>query len=170
MTISTTKNRVDYIGGGGENTFPYTFRIFNDEDLKVYVATVLQTLGVDYTVTGAGDDTGGNVVFATAPTALAAVAIVRELEIIQETDYTEGDKFPAETHEAALDKLTMLIQQMAYAITQTTPATSNTDYLGKLAADPVTGAWGAAEGGRWWYNTTDHQFKGWNGTDIILLG
>jgi len=176
MTVSTTASRVDYLGDGTNPTFPYGgasgFKIFNAVDLKVYVDTVLQTLNVDYSVTGAGEEGGGNVVFAAGsiPALLAAVAIVRELDITQETDYVELDKFPAETHEAALDKLTMLIQQMAYAITQTTPATSNTDYLGKLAADPITAAWGAAEGGRWWYNTVDAQFKGWNGTDIVLLG
>jgi hypothetical protein len=43
-------------------------------------------------------------------------------------------------------------------------------YLGKLTVDPATGGWGMAEEGSWWYNLTDHHFKGWNGTEIVLLG
>lgn len=172
MTVTTTISRVDYVAGGGvgDVTFPYPFKIFEAADLKVYVASVLKTLSVDYSVTGAGVDGGGNVVFVTAPGAGLAVAIIRDLALTQEVDYTPLDKFPSETHEGALDRLTMIAQQLAYLITQTTPATSNTDYLGKLAADPTTAGWGAAEGGRWWFNTTDAMFKGWNGADIIMLG
>ena len=39
--------------------------------------------------------------------------------------------------------------------------------LGNLAADPSTG--GLAEGSRW-YNTTGHNWTGWNGTEIVILG
>ncbi len=39
-----------------------------------------------------------------------------------------------------------------------------------LASDPDTATWGASQEGRRWYNTADHKFKGWNGTDIILIG
>ena len=42
--------------------------------------------------------------------------------------------------------------------------------LGKLASDPNTTGWGVSEEGRFWYNTTDHKFKAWNGTEIVLLG
>lgn len=41
---------------------------------------------------------------------------------------------------------------------------------GVLAADPNTSGWGAAQGGAQWYNSTDLQFKGWDGTQVVLLG
>jgi len=72
-----------------------------------------QTLTTDYTVTNAGNDLGGNVVFNTAPADGNTVFIRRSLPITQLTDYVENDPFPAESHEDALDKLTMLIQQGA---------------------------------------------------------
>ena len=43
-------------------------------------------------------------------------------------------------------------------------------YLGKLTTDPSTVGWGLAEEGSWWYTLDDHHFKGWNGTEIIILG
>ena len=41
--------------------------------------------------------------------------------------------------------------------------------LGQLASDPDTSGWGATEEGKSWYNTTDHHFKTWNGTEIVLV-
>lgn len=114
MTVSASTNRIDYVGTGTD-TYPYPFRIFADTDLKVYVDNFLQTLTTDYTVTGAGDDAGGNVVFVASVSGLA-IAIVREVSATQGVDYVANDAFPAETHEAALDKLTMISQQNAERI------------------------------------------------------
>ena len=47
------------------------------------------------------------------------VIILREVAIKQETDYVAGDAFPAETHEAALDKLTFITTQLSERIDRT---------------------------------------------------
>lgn len=112
MTVATTKNRNDYTASAAQTTFPYEFRIFAGADLKVYVNSTLKTLTTDYTVTGADSASGGNVVFNTGLTAGDAVAIIRSISYTQSTDYVENDPFPAETHEKALDRLTMLTQQL----------------------------------------------------------
>ena len=112
MTVATTNNRNDYTATAAQTTFPYTFRIFAGADLKVYVNSTLKTLTTDYTVTGADSASGGNVVFNTGLTAGDAVAIIRSIAYTQSTDYVENDPFPAETHEKALDRLTMLTQQL----------------------------------------------------------
>jgi hypothetical protein len=109
MTVSSTTNRVNYTGTAAF-TYAYPFKIFAKTDLLVYVDGVLQTVDVDYTVTGVGDDGGGNVVFVVAPDGLSVI-FIRQLPLTQLTDYTEGDAFPAETHEDALDKLVMIAQQ-----------------------------------------------------------
>jgi len=36
--------------------------------------------------------------------------------------------------------------------------------------DPSTTGWGEAEEGIIWFNKTDKEFRGWNGTDIVMLG
>lgn len=116
MTVSTEVNHNDYTGNGVTTTFPYTFRIFTKSDLVVQVVdldeniTVL-ALDADYTVTGAGGYTGGNVILTTALANGYQISIARELPVTQETDLRNQGKFFAEVHEDALDKLTMLIQQ-----------------------------------------------------------
>jgi hypothetical protein len=114
MTISTTINRKEYTGNGVNDTFAYTFWISADGDLKVYVDSVLQTITTHYTVTLAGEPTGGNVVFTAGniPDSGASVVIWRDVPKTQSTDYVGGEKFSAETHETALDRLTVITQQL----------------------------------------------------------
>jgi hypothetical protein len=110
MTVSSTTSRIDYTGSGS-STYAYPFYIFANTDLAVYVNGVLKTLTTDYTVTGAGSLSGGNVVFVASVSGLA-ISIQRNVSATQTTDYVANDPFPAETHEAALDKVTMLCQQL----------------------------------------------------------
>ena len=117
MTVSTATSFNSYAGNGSTTSFAYAFKIFQDSNLVVTLVNdatgveTTQTLTTDYTVTGAGSDSGGNVVFGTAPASGNTVVIRRVLPVTQETNYVPNDPFPAEAHEDALDKLTMLVQQ-----------------------------------------------------------
>lgn len=112
MTISTTANRQDYTGNGCTVAFAYTFKIPAASDLDIYVDNAQKTLTTDYTVSGAGSASGGTVTFNTAPGCNKSVALVRDVAYTQATAYPENDPFPASSHEDALDKLTMLVQQV----------------------------------------------------------
>lgn len=117
MTVSTEVDHNDYTGNGVTTSFPYTFRIFKKSDLVVQVVDLNENiteliLDTDYTVTGAGGYTGGNVILVTALDDGYQISISRELPVTQETDLRNQGKFFAEVHEDALDKLTMLIQQV----------------------------------------------------------
>ena len=120
MTVSTTVSNVSYSANDDQTIFPYPFKIFADGDLLVILRNsttgveTTQTLDSDYTVTNAGVETGGNVVFAVAPSSGNVVFIRRNIPATQLTDYVENDPFPAESHEDALDKLTMLVQQNTF--------------------------------------------------------
>ena len=117
MTVSTTTNKVSYSGTGSQTVFAYAFKIFADGDLDVYIrdtngTETLQTITTNYTVSGAGTDSGGNVTFVTAPGSTDTVVIQRKLALTQGTDYVANDPFPAESHEDALDRLTFITQQI----------------------------------------------------------
>src|SRR5882724_9730903 len=105
MTVATQLNRISYTGNGVLVTFPYNFEIFLTSDLQVYVDGVLKTLTTDYTVSGAGSLTGGNVTFLAAPANLSVVLFVRTLPQTQASALPSLDKFPSTTVETALDKL-----------------------------------------------------------------
>lgn len=117
MTVSTQNQLNSYSGDGVVSQFAYQFKIFEDADLEVIVrdsngVETVQTLTTHYTVTGAGTDNGGNVLFVTAPASGTSIYIRRLLSAVQETDYQEGATFPAASHEQALDRLTMISQQL----------------------------------------------------------
>ncbi len=122
MTVATTTNRISYACDGATVVFPYTFKVFEDSDLEVTLREIATgaetslTLTTDYTVSGAGGAHGGNVTTVATYSADYQLIIRRVLPYTQETDYIEGDSFPAESHEDALDRLTMLAQQLEEAL------------------------------------------------------
>ena len=123
MTVSTTTNRASYSGNGSTTAFAYGFKIFADADLTVIIRSsagveTTKTLTTHYTVSGAGTDSGGNVTFTTGnvPASGETVVILRKLTLTQATDYVANDPFPAESHEDALDRLTMITQQLDEAV------------------------------------------------------
>lgn len=111
MTVSSEVSRLTYNGNGATTAFSVTFKFIDDADLIVYVDDELQVITTDYTVSG-GDGSTGTVTFLSAPpSGTGNVVIIRDPAILQETDYQAADAFPAESHERALDRLTMIAQR-----------------------------------------------------------
>lgn len=111
MTVTSTVSRNQYTADGVQDTFAYAFKIFEKTDLVVYLDDALQLVDVNYSVTGIGSETGGNVVFVTIPASGVIVTIYRQLPMTQEVHYPEGDPFPSATHEEGMDRLVMLAQR-----------------------------------------------------------
>lgn len=117
MTVTSTSNKIIYTGSGTTGPFVYNFKIFEDTDLEVVKYTISDGISVtlalttDYTVTGAGDDSGGTVTLIASLSSSYKLILRRVLPITQEIDYIANDPFPAATHEEALDRSTMINQQ-----------------------------------------------------------
>lgn len=116
MTVSSDLNRISYSGNGSTTVFPVNYYFLEDTHLQVILITAagvetIQTLTTNYTVSGAGNPAGGSVTMLVAPPTGTTIVIQRDVPATQETDYLANDPFPAESHERALDKLTMLAQQ-----------------------------------------------------------
>lgn len=118
MTVPSSTRKVSYAGNGATVSFPVTFRYIEASHLVVtftvgsLVTTRVQ--GSDYVVTP-----NGNVQFFVAPPTGTTVSIERTVPITQEIDYVENDPFPAQSHEDALDKLTMICQQLSDGLANT---------------------------------------------------
>ena len=108
-TLSTSTGPFDipfyFIENGHISAWLYT-----ENSDGSYDETTL-TLDTDYTLTGAGDSDGGTLTLTETHDG-AILLIARSPDATQQTSYVATGKFPATSHERALDKLTMLIQQI----------------------------------------------------------
>jgi len=140
MTINTIATYAGpYSGNDIVTAFAYGFKITTESEIKVYETTALGvtsllTLNVDYTVTGVGEDAGGTVVRSAGALETGASWLLRSAYTAKQlTDFNSQGAFYPDVHEDALDKLTMLMQQVLDAQTRTTMLPET--YTG--AADPA---------------------------------
>lgn len=117
MTVTNEMARNDYNGNNITVNFVVSFYFLANIDIKVLLYNSLTDTETElietthYTLTGAGVPAGGEITMITAPTADEQLVILRDVQATQEMDYIEHSNFSAESHERALDKLTMLLQQ-----------------------------------------------------------
>ncbi len=114
MTVLNDKTRINHVGDGVTRTFTYDFPVLKDTHLQVFVGGVLKTLGTHYSIGGIGQSGGGDVTFTVGatPADAASILFLRVVPVTQETEYPVGSKFPSKSHEDAVDKLTMIVQQL----------------------------------------------------------
>lgn len=119
MTVSYTASYIEYTATGAQTVFAIPFPFLSDSTLvHVYdntdglSAATEYTQGVDFTISGS------NVTFSVAPAADTVILIRRITPLTQATDYPEGGgAFPATSHENALDKLTLICQELRDKLT-----------------------------------------------------
>lgn len=129
MTVDNDINRSDYDPDGIVTIFSYDFRIDEASDLVVYEDGVVVDSG--YTVSGVGETGGGDVTFDTAPLETVEIlTLIREVPITQGTAFPTLGPFPAESCEAALDRLTFIAQQQQEELGRAViaPIDSSADY------------------------------------------
>jgi len=118
MPVETELRRKIYTVDGISNpplVVPFYFLENSDLTVRLYDASGAETvldLNTDYTVSGAGAPEGGQVtLLATPPT--GQVDIERVVPLVQRAKYPRGGGFPAQAHEAQMDRQTMALQQVA---------------------------------------------------------
>ncbi len=123
MTVSSQTNRVTYVGNGSSTAFSVSFPFQSANDLVVVetiIATGVQTtktITTHYTVSGTPDSlgyypNGGTVTAVTAPASTVRWTIYRAPALLQTLNLAENNALPAESLEAQLDYLTMLVQRL----------------------------------------------------------
>lgn len=123
MTVSTTTNRIAYVGNGATTDFPVPFAFFEDADLVIIeraVATgaeAIKTLATDYTVAGGNGDTG-TVHAVSPPSSAVEWTIKRVLPRTQGMDLTPNDPFPSATVEESHDRAVMVVQEIEETVSR----------------------------------------------------
>ena len=115
MLVDNNIYKKVYKGTGDTTAFPIPFPFLDNAHIQVLRSPDGVNEEVvpasEYTITGAGIEKGGTCTFKVAPTAGITIAVMRNVPITQLYAYRELDNFPAESHEDALAKLTMIDQQ-----------------------------------------------------------
>ena len=119
MTISTTTIKNSYNGTGSQDVFAYTFKISSTADMQVIIRAstgteTVKSLTTHYTVSNAGNASGGNVTFTSGniPSNTETVILRRNTTQVQALDLVENDPFTADSVEGAFDKNLSIIQEL----------------------------------------------------------
>jgi len=143
MTIASTNTKTIYAGNGSTTGFAIPFMFLRDDDIEVVLSKkgkeCIQTISTHYQVSGAGAPNGGVLTMNSAPATGETLVIRRNPTLVQEVDYVENDAFPAATHEAALDKLTMICQALSERLDRTITFRVSSAVTGVEVPDPEAG-------------------------------
>lgn len=120
MTVSTTNRKNSFQTNGVTVDFPFTFAVTNiDQVLAITVdASGNETPYTNFTVVLNSTTAGGTL---TTGDILNNVELLvyRATPLTQNTDYINGGRFPADSHEEALDKLTLQNQDQQEELDRT---------------------------------------------------
>jgi len=111
MPVTNSSARDQYTATSGQTIFAYTFEIFQKEDIAVEQNGTLLTVDVDFTVSGVGNDSGGNVTLTTGATAGDIITIYRDMDLARTTNYQPSGSFLADEVDDDFDRLWMALQQ-----------------------------------------------------------
>ncbi|MFZ8878319.1 MAG: glycosyl hydrolase family 28-related protein [Paracoccaceae bacterium] len=112
MTVSSSASRNQYTATAGQTVFAYTFEIVTDDDIVVLKNGVTLTKTADYTVSGVGVDSGGNVTLVVGATAGDILTLYRDMAYERLTDYTNAGDFLAADVNNDFDRLWIATQQV----------------------------------------------------------
>lgn len=111
--VSDIEPRRQYVALAAQSVFDYPFPIFDDADLVVDVDGAVRS---DYTVAGAGNDTGGTFTFIAPLVGGEIVTVWRETEIQRTTDFQNNGPFTPARINDELDRITIVQQELKAGI------------------------------------------------------
>tara|TARA_R110001599_G_scaffold91984_6_gene241435 strand:+ start:9956 stop:11905 length:1950 start_codon:yes stop_codon:yes gene_type:complete len=113
MTVTNTTARNQYTATAGQTVFAYTFEVYNKNDLVVLQNDTTLAEGTNYTVSGVGSDTGGNITLSSGATAGDIITVYRDMALERLTDYQNAGDFLASEVNEDFDRLWLATQQNA---------------------------------------------------------
>jgi hypothetical protein len=134
MSVSTTSNRVDYIGNGTVSTYTFSFPTVASTDIVVQVADTSTppnvsplTLGTDFNVEDAGNPNGGSIELISSGQSWLTggnlkngytLTILRIRPLTQATDIRNQGTYYPESLEDEFDDIVLILQQIQEQISR----------------------------------------------------
>lgn len=108
--LESSKNAVTVIYSGGDIQVPFLF--YDAADLVVLFETTVKIIGTDYTVSGAGSESGGKITLVKPPANGTRVTVIRKIEFTQLLQIPANGILPEGALNRTLDRIVMMIQQL----------------------------------------------------------
>lgn len=118
MSVTNESSKVGYTASGN-SSYPIPFFFTDNTHIKLYINDVEMDYNTHYTVTGANNESGGELTIIGTPPASGVVTILRDIPLKQENTFNEGGPNSAKTNERMFDKLTLITQQLNEKISRT---------------------------------------------------
>ena len=118
MTISIAPARNEYTSNAAQTIFNYTFKVFENTDLNVYITPSGQDandstdLTTAYTVTGLGNEDGGTITLTVGTNLNDLVTIVSDVPSSRGVDYQNNGDFRPDTVNADFDRVVSIVKKI----------------------------------------------------------
>lgn len=110
--VEDINSRRQYTASAAQTAFDYPFPIFENSDIVVYDNSTLQVLTTDYTVSGAGNDSGGTITFLSGRTLGHTITIYRDIPIERISQFANDGPQSADAYNEELNRIVMVQQQL----------------------------------------------------------
>jgi len=127
---------VKYTATASQTVFPYSFVVFDEDDLVVYQNGTALTISSDYTVSGVGSEDGGNVTLLTGATADDEIVIASVPNQERTSQYTGSERgFTKELLDDDFNRIVAQVQRNRLAALRC-PARTLADWNGTQMSLP----------------------------------
>ena len=117
IEAGNTKPRIQFTADGQQKEFQFFFKIYEPENVKVYVEDEEQMSG--YSLSTTEDVQGGIIIFDQPPQSGKLVTIYRELELKRTTNFKEGGPFRSSNVNSEFDYQLSCLEQLEDSIGRT---------------------------------------------------
>jgi hypothetical protein len=107
MTVQDVTSEVSFTGTGAQTSFVFNYRV---DDVAWLTLSYLTSFNMVILNGDQEISPGGSIEYFVAPPIDQQIVLTRNVPLTQLVDYTRHGPFDSESHEGALDKLTMAIQ------------------------------------------------------------
>jgi hypothetical protein len=141
MTVASPEGVFSYQGNGSTTEFVFDNQVYDRDGFLVAIRNTdtgiitPQVLDTDYTVTL--NATNANASFITPPASNEIVTLERNEPCTQLIDYSEGGKFPYESHEIGLDRSVFRDQTIKARLARFTQSALGDEPAGPIPARPI---------------------------------